>query len=937
MKTLLFALPCIMLCLPALAREVSLTVRNHSGVALTAQPVRGGVPFARGELTAPQAQLLDEQDKPLPCAVRPLSHWYDGSIKFLLVDTQVSLAPDQATKLRLVTGGGGSAAPTSVVKVEEQADRVIVSTGAARFVFERKQFGCPSAVWLSANQDGEGATQVSSGPAEFACEVEHTPPGPPNEENWLRDAAGGPRERFTAKADADYQVAIESAGDLRAVVKLSGWLTNDGGRKLIQYVIRAHAFAGKPDLLLCPTFIYAGKPKEDFLRAMTLRFPRTAEGNATWSLGGESKHDGTLAGPASVSLYATGPEKVYHMAPYDQDKTVTYALVQDGKQVATGKEPRGWACVADQRGALQLAVRDFWQMHPKELRVQRDAATVYLWPELGNKVLDLRRRYDEVENTYHYDLSLWPYGGEGVGVTHEIALRFGPPAENAAPDLSAVLDNPLLLQCDPQYLAQTQAFGPLAASDHARFPHLEAFQDVGVAWIQRNQQQFHWDGMVDYGCTLFHGYNTPSHYGYVQPKGWCSRGYVGWLNDDGGLTNALFVQALRSGDYETFRTATNMARHSMDVDTCHYCAAEPRFVGGGHRHDQQHWGNGTRGYGTATHGIIDYYLLTGNERALDVARETAGYHIDPFEGEDEDRPGGLIRFWEISGDPKYKAAAEKTMAEELARPASPKWQFTTTGHFRMVLNTSTGFMYYLSALPPAETQKLREAVVKTMDANRDTYMSAWEDAGGYLPLLLMALACDVSGEQKHVEALAALLQRVRIPLKEQVPPDFLAQLRALPFAELPGIAIGKWGVNNVYSLELSGFNAMPYMLAALSKAGLDEAGYAKVARVNTPAPPFEEIFDPKKIAAPWKWKGQDSHLFGYEMTHGAPDDRAGRTKLLLYEDGKLLGPAHNGHIDTMEKGMGRWSHWGAHSIQFSSSDNTDPRTNGRQYKIVNPE
>ena len=38
----------------------------------------------------------------------------------------------------------------------------------------------------------------------------------------------------------------------------------------------------------------------------------------------------------------------------------------------------------------------------------------------------------------------------------------------------------------------------------------------------------------------------------------------------------------------------------------------------------------------------------------------------------------------------------------------------------------------------------------------------------------------------------------------------------------------------------------------------------------------------------------------------------------------------------MEKGKGRWSHWGAHSIQFLSSDNTDPRTNGRQYKIVNP-
>lgn len=939
MRNLLCVVPALLLCLPAFAREVSLTVRNHTGVALTAQPVRGGVPFALGELKQAQARLLDAQGKLLPCQARATAHWYDGSVKWLLVDTQVSLPADGQAQLKLVTGAGETPALKRAVKVEDRADQLVVDTGAARFVFSRQQFGCPAAVWVDLNRDGKCEAQATSGPSQFVCEIEHTPPGPPNEENWLRDSAGGPRETFSARPDADYAVTVENANDLRAVVKLSGWLTNDAGRKLVQYVIRAHACAGSPELRLCPTFIYAGRPKEDFIRAMYLRFPRAAEGAATWALGGETRHDGKFAGSAPVSLYETGPEKIYHLAPYDQDKTVTYRLMQGDQELAAGKDAAGWARVADRRGSLQLAVRDFWQMHPKELRLQPDAATVYLWPELGNKVLDFRRRYDEVENVYHYDLSLWEYGGEGVGLTHEIALRYGPSTEDTAADMTAAMDNPLLLECDPQYLVSTNVFGPLTPADRTRFPHLEAVQDVTVAWMGRNQRQFHWDGMIDYGDTLFHGYNTPSHYGYVSPKGWCSRGYVGWLNDDGGLDNALFVRYLMTGDYETFRMAERLARHSMDVDTCHYCAEEPRYVGGGHRHDQQHWGNGCRGYGTATHGIIDYYLLTGNERALDVARETAQYHDTGYQTEDEDPIGGMMRFWEISGEDHWKQRANEVLAAELASPAAPDWPFATTGHFRMVLNTCTNFMYYLTAAPPDDAAKLREAILKAADLNHDTYMSSWEEPGSYMPLTLLALGCSLNPDRKYAEGLAAVLQRLRLPLAEQVPPDLLAQLRALPFEQLPDLVISKWGVNNLYTAELNGFNAFPYVEAALAKAGLDEAGYQQVARVNTPAPPFEEVFDPKKIGEPQLWHGKTSLMYTYYLEHGAPDDRitGGKTKLILYEDGKPLGPAHNAHIDTMENGLGRWSHWGTHAIQFSTSDNSDPRTNGRQYKIVNPE
>jgi len=55
-----------------------------------------------------------------------------------------------------------------------------------------------------------------------------------------------------------------------------------------------------------------------------------------------------------------------------------------------------------------------------------------------------------------------------------------------------------------------------------------------------------------------------------------------------------------------------------------------------------------------------------------------------------------------------------------------------------------------------------------------------------------------------------------------------------------------------------------------------------------------------------------------------------RSTLILLEDGRVLGPAHSLHIEIQEIGNGRFSHWD-NQIMFSTSDNTDPRTNLRGY------
>ena len=53
----------------------------------------------------------------------------------------------------------------------------------------------------------------------------------------------------------------------------------------------------------------------------------------------------------------------------------------------------------------------------------------------------------------------------------------------------------------------------------------------------------------------------------------------------------------------------------------------------------------------------------------------------------------------------------------------------------------------------------------------------------------------------------------------------------------------------------------------------------------------------------------------------------------LLEDGKPLGPAHALHQSIRDEGGGRYSHWTGNALIFSTSDNSDPNANGRDYSV----
>ncbi len=136
------------------SRRVQLLLRETAGVERVVEPVTTGIPLPRGAASDVRGlRLVRSADgQQVPAQFRVTGHWRPGgSIRWVLVDFQADLPAGgrQEYVLEFGPGVGAKATVASPVEVEEEPDRYIVDTGAARFVLSRKRFGLFQSVALS--------------------------------------------------------------------------------------------------------------------------------------------------------------------------------------------------------------------------------------------------------------------------------------------------------------------------------------------------------------------------------------------------------------------------------------------------------------------------------------------------------------------------------------------------------------------------------------------------------------------------------------------------------------------------------------------------------------------------------------------------------------------------------------------------------------------
>lgn len=100
------------------------------------------------------------------------------------------------------------------------------------------------------------------------------------------------------------------------------------------------------------------------------------------------------------------------------------------------------------------------------------------------------------------------------------------------------------------------------------------------------------------------------------------------------------------------------------------------------------------------------------------------------------------------------------------------------------------------------------------------------------------------------------------------------------------------------------------------------------------------LYPPYANEAAMAWRVQhilpfDSNALG-RYPADDPTVERGNSPVMIYEDGKRLGPAHSNFADISRLGHGRFSYWTGQGFVFSTSDGSDPNSNGRRYRAVVP-
>lgn len=619
--------------------QIPIHLAEPDGLRREAEPVRIGVPLPAGRVHDPRELVLtDAAGEPIPHQFAALASWADKSVKWLLIDALVRLAPRERTRMfiRVASEIQASRATAPVLKIAADEDVITIDTGAGQFTVERRGAGPITGARVA----GQEMLQRNGSRIR------------------LTDMAGSRHELHIQRQ------AIEEQGPLRATIVAEG--TFHGTRPLpLHFRMRSVFWAGtalaRVDLLIRNTRAAIhpgglwdlGDPGSCYLRDVTLAcFPCGPAQSLHWHA--QSPADSHVCPAERWSVYqdSSGGENWQSPNHLDRNSRLTVSFRGyrvtcgiDGTVLEQGDRAVPVVSVESEGTWLAAAVQGFWQNFPKALRWHNGALEVGVFPRETQGGFELQ-------------------GGEQK--LHTILLEFGMSARQCS---LAQMQRPVELTIEPAWAEASGAVLWLSAprpEDDSRLAHyLDKIVAGERSFFARREiiDEYGWRNFGD----LYADHEAVQHKG-PQP-------FVSHYNNQYDFVYGAFLNFMRAGDGRWRRLMEEAARHHIDIDIYHTQEDKAAFNGGLFWHTDHYkpaatcthrtysrsnaagraYGGGPANEHNYTSGLLHYYYLTGDREAADSVRELADWVLELDDGArtllgliDSGATGGASRTVDIS-------------------------------------------------------------------------------------------------------------------------------------------------------------------------------------------------------------------------------------------------------------------------------------------------
>lgn len=563
----------------ALIEEPGTVARHH-------QPVTHGCPFPAGALTDPErVRLVAAAGVELPLQTTVLARWPDGSVKWLLLDTQVSVRPKQKLDVAIQYGDNVRRhAPTTQLCATPTASGLRVETGAVR---------------VDLDSSGTMLVRQAGGCLRDDGEPQLT----------LGDADG------TTCAGHVETLEVEDRNALRMVVRATGGFLSPSGARPMSWTVRFVFYADQPWLRLYHTFLHdADDPELYSLRELRFGLALGLRDEAHLMLGAPPPGEGGKG--RDLGVWSESVE----MWEYDFGRYSLFG-VPEGRADGNVKS-HGWVYAGDGERSVQLKLRDPGENYPKLYSVDGHRLQIHLYPDAQGRATaeEGARSYQTLTRANSADYEGPLQIPQGTSKTHELFLRFGDPAQDLVEvaECAAAWQQPLLLRVDSRAYEDSGALGPFPRHYERYYRLEEALRAATGAGMTGAALR----GILGHGDT-----------GLVATE---NDRQVTLTTDNVGYDHLRSVlrQWLRRGEYTLYSQAEAMAHHFMEVDVIHHTTVFPLRQGGPRpiwqqfhayrntdRDAQSQPGTDHTWFG----GLLDFYYITGYRRALEVIEELGRY------------------------------------------------------------------------------------------------------------------------------------------------------------------------------------------------------------------------------------------------------------------------------------------------------------------------